>query len=80
MKTCRQKRGPHPFPKPGQHLAKVEDRGRYAIVTSRIVVALEKSNRGVVIVYTRHHPNKHCRCTLTEWRRWARTAHTAARS
>lgn len=66
-------------PKPGNKLAKVEQRGSFSVVNTRIVLAVEKRYpRGKTVVYTRKRANRPCRCTLTEWRRWARTASVPA--
>lgn len=76
----KQKRGPRYHPKPGDILVKVEHRGTFDVVNTRIVSALEKRYpRGTVVVYHRHRerPHKVCRCTLTAWRRWARGARKA---
>jgi len=68
-------RGPRIFPKPGDRLAKVEQRGKFSVVNSRIVLAIEKRYpRGKTVVYTRKRPSRPCRCTLTAWRRWAKGA------
>ena len=70
-------------PKPGLVLAKVEHRGTFDVVNTRIVSAIEKRYpRGTVVVYHRRRdrPHKLCRCTLTEWRKWARSARKPAKA
>lgn len=77
----KQARGARFFPKPGDRLAKVESRGTFNVVNTRIVLAVEKRYpRGQTVVYHRHHkrPQNACRCTLTEWRRWAKSARQPA--
>lgn len=79
----KQPRGARFFPKPGQVLAKVEHRGTFDVVNTRIVSAIEKRYpRGTVVVYHRRRdrPHKLCRCTLTEWRKWARGARKPAKA
>lgn len=67
------------LPKPGDKLAKVVKLGKFDIVTTRIVLAIEKRYpRGITVVYTRKRPNRPCRCSLTEWRRWAKSARVPA--
>ena len=76
----KQRRGPRFFPKPGDRLAKVEQRGKISIVNSRTVLAVEKRYpRGTTVVYTRKRPTRPCRCTLSQWRRWAKAAKRPAR-
>jgi hypothetical protein len=41
---------------------------------SRRVLALEKSPSGVVVIWTRKRPDHPCRCTLSQWRAWAKEA------
>ena len=66
-------------PKPGDKLAKVERRGTFDVVNTRIVLAIEKRYpRGKTVVYTRKRPNRPCRCTMSQWRKWARTANRPA--
>ena len=44
-------------------------------VFSRRVLAVERRYpNGVVIVWTRKRANRPCRCTLKEWRAWAKNA------
>jgi hypothetical protein len=72
MSTARK---PQLNPRPGDRLAKVVQLPKFSIVASRTVLALEKRYpRGTTVVYTRKRPNRPCRCTLSEWRRWARAA------
>jgi hypothetical protein len=50
-------------------------------VYSRTVLALERHYRaGVTVVWTRKRPERPCRCSLTEWRRWARRGPNAFRA
>lgn len=70
---------PRTFPKPGDRLAKVVKLGKFDIVTTRIVLAIEKRYpRGKTVVYTRKRPTRPCRCTLSQWRQWAKGANTPA--
>lgn len=69
------KRDPRTKPRPGDRLAKIVRLPKFSIVTTRIVLAVEKRYpRGTTIVYTRKRPNRPCRCSLSNWRRWARAA------
>ena len=48
-------------------------------VFSRRVLALEKRYpRTTTVVWTRKHSNRPCRCTLDEWRAWAKNASKVA--
>jgi len=48
-------------------------------VFSRRVLTLEKRfPDGIVVVWTRKRSNHPCRCTLREWRVWAKTASRVA--
>ena len=70
------KRDPKLNPRPGDRVAKVlANRRGVTGVFSRAVLALEKGTpHGTTVVYTRKRANRPCRCSLTEWRRWARGA------
>ena len=69
------KRNPRIYPRPGDRLAKIVRLPKFSIVTTRIVLALEKRwPRGTTVVYTRKRPNRPCRCSLSEWRHWAKAA------
>jgi hypothetical protein len=49
-------------------------------VFSRRVLAVEKSYpRRITVVWTRKRSNQPCRCTLAEWRQWAKYASVAAK-
>jgi len=63
-------------PRPGDRLAKVlTNRAGVSGVFSRRVLALEKRfPDGIVVVWTRKRSNRPCRCTLREWRAWAKSA------
>ena len=75
MKTIARK------PKPGTRLAKIVRQGVITVVNTRIVLAIEKrSPHGTTVVYTRKRPNRPCRCSLSEWRRWAKGARRPALS
>ena len=69
-------RNPRISPRPGDRLAKVlTNRAGMTGVYSRSVLALEKRYpRDTIIVWTRKRPNRPCRCTLAEWRKWAKKA------
>jgi len=70
---------PNSAPKPGTRLAKVVRHGVITIVTTRIVLAIEQRYpRGTTVVYTRKRPTAPCRCSLSEWRRWAKGARRPA--
>jgi hypothetical protein len=44
------------------------------------VLAVEKSYpRKITVVWTRKRSNQPCRCTLAEWRAWAKDASIAAK-
>jgi len=72
-------RNPRINPRPGDRLAKVlTNRAGVSGVFSRRVLALEKHYPdSVVVVWTRKRRNRPCRCTLTEWRLWAKTSKVA---
>ena len=73
-------RDPRINPRPGDRLAKVlTNRAGVTGVFSRRVLALERRfpNRKVV-VWTRKRHNRPCRCTLAEWRAWAKNANVPA--
>jgi hypothetical protein len=69
-------RNPRINPRPGDRLAKVlTNRAGMTGVFSRRVLALEKPfPDGVVVIWTRKRSDHPCRCTLREWRAWAKTA------
>ena len=69
-------RNPRINPRPGDRLAKVlTNRAGVSGVFSRRVLALEKRfPDGTVVVWTRKRSNHPCRCTLREWRAWAKSA------
>jgi hypothetical protein len=73
-------RDPRINPSPGDRLAKVlTNRAGMTGVYSRRVLALERRYpRSTTVVWTRKHPNRPCRCTLREWRLWAKTASKVA--
>ena len=74
-------RNPRINPRPGDRLVKVlTNRAGVTGVFSRRVLALERRfpNRKVV-VWTRKRHNRPCRCTLAEWRAWAKNASNVAR-
>jgi hypothetical protein len=69
-------RDPRINPRPGDRVAKVlTNRAGVSGVFSRRVLALEERfPEDIVIVWTRKRANRPCRCTLCEWRAWARKA------
>jgi hypothetical protein len=69
-------RNPRINPRPGDRLAKVlTNRAGVSGVFSRRVLALEKRfSDGLVVVWTRKRSDHPCRCTLKEWRAWAKGA------
>ena len=69
-------RNPRINPRPGDRLAKVlTNRAGVKGVFSRTVLALEpRYPRSTTVVWTRKRTNRPCRCTLTEWRAWAKNA------
>ncbi|HQL80536.1 MAG TPA: hypothetical protein PLU91_20230 [Verrucomicrobiota bacterium] len=69
-------RDPRINPRPGDRLAKVlTNHTGVTGVFSRRVLALEKRfPDGLVVVWTRKRSNRPCRCSLKEWRRWAKSA------
>ena len=73
-------RNPRINPRPGDRLAKIlTNRAGVSGVFSRRVLALERLYpRNTTVVWTRKHPNRPCRCTLTEWRAWAENASKVA--
>jgi hypothetical protein len=73
-------RNPRINPRPGDRLAKVlTNRAGVFGVFSRRVLALEKRfPDGTVVVWTRKRLNRPCRCTLAEWRVWAKSASKVA--
>lgn len=73
-------RNPRINPRPGDRLAKVlTNRAGVTGVFSRRVLGLEKRiPAGLVVVWTRKRPDRPCRCTLIEWRVWAKNASKVA--
>lgn len=73
-------RNPRINPRPGDRLAKIlTNRAGVKGVFSRRVLALERRFRdSIVVVWTRKRPNRPCRCTLAEWRVWAKNASNVA--
>jgi hypothetical protein len=73
-------RNPRFNPRPGDRLAKIlTNRVGVTGVFSRRVLVLEKRYpRTTIVVWTRKRPDQPCRCTLSEWRAWAKTARVAA--
>jgi hypothetical protein len=73
-------RDPRIHPRPGDRLAKVlTSRAGVSGVFSRRVLAVDKSYpRKITVVWTRKRSNQPCRCTLAEWRAWAKDASIAA--
>ena len=73
-------RNPRINPRPGDRLAKVQtNRAGVTGVFSRRVLVLEKRHpRTTIVVWTRKRPDRPCRCTLLEWRAWAKHAIVAA--
>jgi hypothetical protein len=69
-------RNPRINPRPGDRLAKIlTNRAGVSGVFSRRVLALEtRYPRGTTVVWTRKRDNRPCRCTLGEWRAWAKNA------
>jgi hypothetical protein len=69
-------RNPRTNPRPGDRLAKVlTNRAGVTRVLSRRVLALEKRYpRSTTVVWTRKRSDRPCRCTLAEWRAWAKGA------
>jgi len=72
-------RNPKLNPRPGDRVVVLQrNPGSYRArafegVHSRTVLALEKRlPRGTTVVYTKKLPRNPCRCSLTEWRAWAR--------
>jgi hypothetical protein len=70
------KRDPKRNPRRGDRLIKIlTNRAGVTGVFSRLVLATEmRYPRGTTVVWTRKRPNRPCRCSLTDWRRWAATA------
>jgi hypothetical protein len=75
------RRKPRLHPRPGDRLAKVlTSRAGVSGVFSRRVLAVEKRYpRRITVVWTRKRSNQPCRCTLAEWRAWAKNASIAAK-
>jgi hypothetical protein len=73
-------RNPRINPRPGDRLAKLlTNRAGVTGVFSRWVLALEKVYpRSTTVVWTRKNPTQPCRCTLAEWRAWAKDASKVA--
>jgi hypothetical protein len=74
-------RNPRINPRLGDRLAKVlTNRAGVKGVFSRRVLALEmRYPRSTTVVWTRKRHNRLCRCTLGEWRVWAKTASKVAK-
>ena len=73
-------RNPKINPRPGDRLAKIlTNRAGVKGVFSRRVLALERLYpRSTTVVWTRKQSNRPCRCTLAEWRAWAKNASKVA--
>jgi hypothetical protein len=73
-------RNPRINPRPGDRLAKIlTNRAGVSGVFSRRVLALEtRFPDSIVVVWTRKRDNRPCRCTLGEWRAWAKNASKVA--
>jgi hypothetical protein len=73
-------RDPRINPRPGDRLARIQtNRLKVSGLFSRRVLALEKRvPDGIVVVWTRKRSDQPCRCTLTEWRVWAKNARKVA--
>jgi hypothetical protein len=73
-------RNPRINPRPGDRLAQIlTNRAGVTGVFSRRVLVLEKRHpRMTTVVWTRNRTDRPCRCTLTEWRAWAKNALVAA--
>jgi hypothetical protein len=73
-------RNPRNNPRPGDRLAKfLTNRAGVSGVFSRTVLALEtRYPRSTTVVWTRKRRNHPCRCTLIEWRLWAKNASKVA--
>jgi hypothetical protein len=73
-------RNPRINPRPGDRLAKLlTNRAGVTGVFSRRVLVLEQPDpRTTTVVWTRKRTDRPCRCTLTEWRAWAKNARAAA--
>jgi len=69
-------RDPRRNPRPGDRLAKIlTSRAGVSGVFCRRVLALEQRYRdGIIVVWTRKRSNQPCRCTLAQWRAWAKHA------
>jgi hypothetical protein len=74
-------RNPRINPRPGDRLAKVlTNRAGIKGVFSRTVLPLERRfPNSIVVVWTRKRRNDPCRCTLAQWRAWAKTASKGGR-
>ena len=73
-------RNPRINHRPGDRLAKLlTNRVGVTGVFSRRVLAVEKSYpRRTTVIWTRKRPERPCRCTLDEWRAWAKNASKVA--
>jgi len=69
-------RDPRINPRRGDRLVRIlTNRAGVPGVFSRRVLALEKRfPEGIVVVWTHKRSNRPCRCTLREWRAWAKKA------
>lgn len=76
----KRQRDPRRNPRPGDRLARLlTNRAGVSGVFCRRVLALEQRYRnGIIVVWTRKRSNQPCRCTLTEWRTWAKHASKVA--
>jgi hypothetical protein len=75
------KRNPKLNPKPGDRLVQIrtvkgcQRRNGFTGVFSRTVLDIEpRWPRGTTVVWTRKLARNPCRCSLTEWRKWAKNA------
>lgn len=74
-------RNPRLNPRPGDWLGKaLTNCAGVSRVAQRRVLALEKRvPDGVIVVWTRKRSEHPCRCTLIEWRAWAKNASKVAK-
>jgi hypothetical protein len=73
-------RDPRINPRPGDWLAKIltSCAGVTGVFSRRVLVLEKRYPRTTTVIWTRKRPDRPCRCTLTEWRAWAKHAIVAA--
>jgi hypothetical protein len=73
-------RNPRINPRPGDRLAKLltNRAGVFGVFSRRVLAVERRFPNSITVVWTRKRSNRPCRCTLAEWRKWAKNASKVA--